>query len=436
MPRPLSRSLRAWFGWLMAALLCGSLAVWWATSETLPGEIVIGTAVRGGLYDAEGRAIAEAITASGVTRASVRETEGSADTAARLRDGAIDAGIMQLGAVPLDGLAIVTPLHRDVVHVLVASGLVEDGSVRGVGDLAGRRVLVGLPGSGMVRTADDVLAHYGLTGRVDAVPRHFTDLLGPDADCDAAIVTTGVENADLARVLATGRYALLPLDADAIAMTRRHFESYVIPRGLWHPRPAADVPTVAVAAVVVVRADAPGDLVRALLAAVFEGRLGDRLGTVFARDRAREFAVGRLHPVTRQYYDPFGQYGLLHTVLEGLVAGKELLFAVGAGVYLLWDRWRRLRERETAAAVQAQKDRLDVYLERTLLIEREQMDVADPARLQAMLDEVTNIKLEALDRLTHEELRGDGTFSIFLTQCANLISKIQLKILEQSRKDL
>ncbi|MEM1062528.1 MAG: hypothetical protein AAGJ97_09415, partial [Planctomycetota bacterium] len=54
----------------------------------------------------------------------------------------------------------------------------------------------------------------------------------------------------------------------------------------------------------------------------------------------------------------------------------------------------------------------------------------------AMLDEVTNIKLEALDRLTHEELCGDGTFSIFLTQCANLISKIQLKILEQSRKDL
>jgi len=44
------------------------------------------------------------------------------------------------------------------------------------------------------------------------------------------------------------------------------------------------------------------------------------------------------------------------------------------------------------------------------------------------LDKVTRIKLQALDELTHEALRGDRIFLIFLTQCANLITKIQAKI--------
>ena len=54
--------------------------------------------------------------------------------------------------------------------------------------------------------------------------------------------------------------------------------------------------------------------------------------------------------------------------------------------------------------------------------------------LQDFLDKVTEIKLAALTQLTHEELRSDQAFSIFLLQCANLISKIQLKILNCSSK--
>ena len=56
------------------------------------------------------------------------------------------------------------------------------------------------------------------------------------------------------------------------------------------------------------------------------------------------------------------------------------------------------------------------------------MDTTDPETLERFLDEITKIKLQALEELTHEDLRGDRTFSIFLMQCANLISKIQLKI--------
>ena len=64
----------------------------------------------------------------------------------------------------------------------------------------------------------------------------------------------------------------------------------------------------------------------------------------------------------------------------------------------------------------------------TVRIERAQMESHDQTELEKFLDEVTRIKLEALDELTHEDLRGDRMFQIFLMQCANLISKIQAKM--------
>ena len=76
-----------------------------------------------------------------------------------------------------------------------------------------------------------------------------------------------------------------------------------------------------------------------------------------------------------------------------------------------------------------QKERLDAFLDQTLRIERDQMGTDDADVLQRLLDEVTTIKLDALQEFTDEELRGDQSFSIFLMQCANLINKIQIKIM-------
>jgi hypothetical protein len=55
---------------------------------------------------------------------------------------------------------------------------------------------------------------------------------------------------------------------------------------------------------------------------------------------------------------------------------------------------------------------------------------ADVDELQEDLDKVTAIKLEALQELTEAEMRCDLAFSIFLDQCASLINKTQLKILD------
>ncbi|MCH7995649.1 MAG: hypothetical protein IIB57_14560 [Planctomycetes bacterium] len=74
------------------------------------------------------------------------------------------------------------------------------------------------------------------------------------------------------------------------------------------------------------------------------------------------------------------------------------------------------------------KERLDDLLADTTRIERAQMDTVDTRELKNYLDEVTRIKLTALDELTHEDLRSDRMFLIFLMQCGNVINKIQAKI--------
>ena len=106
----------------------------------------------------------------------------------------------------------------------------------------------------------------------------------------------------------------------------------------------------------------------------------------------------------------------------------RLLVGFAAIGYLLWDKARSRRQRDRAVQLQAQKDYLDTYLERTMAIERRMIDARDEAELQRCLEEVMEIKLGALQELTHEDLRGDRMFSIFLAQCADVSGRLRIRL--------
>jgi len=61
-------------------------------------------------------------------------------------------------------------------------------------------------------------------------------------------------------------------------------------------------------------------------------------------------------------------------------------------------------------------------------IERQYASADAMSDLQGMLRQVMQIKIQALEELTHEQLRGDRVFLIFMTQCSNLIDSIQSKM--------
>lgn len=428
-----SVTVRVWMAWAMAGVLVLSLAFWYFARDRLPPEIRIATGAPGGLYYQCAGRLGEALTRHTGRPVKLVETKGSAENAELLASGGADIAFLQSGAVPMDGLRVLAPMYLEPLHVIVR---VKDGAepfIASLRDLRGRAVAIGPEGSGMRESAKALLAHYRVP--LDSLTKteaYFTELAS-DPQLEAAIVTTGLLNPDLQVLLDSGRFVLLPVhDAQAIALRHAYLSAAEIPRGFFCEGPAVPaepVPTVATTAVLAVKENASHLLAREVLAARFESALAAEFPTILPKQEAAAWNTYPLHPAAHDYHQPYEGIGLLANFMESIAAIKELLFAFGAGLYLLWDRWRRLKEREAQAALQKAKEHLDNFLKETIRIERAQMNETGVAQLEGYLGEITRIKLQALDELTHEDLRGDRLFTIFLTQCANVIRKIQTKLL-------
>ena len=153
-----------------------------------------------------------------------------------------------------------------------------------------------------------------------------------------------------------------------------------------------------------------------------------QLSQLMTAAEARQWVKLPLHRVTQTYFEPYKGLVLLKDFMESIVATKDLVFTLGAGIYVLWLWRRKVVKRRTEAELAVHMRRLNALLDETVRIESEQMKTDDPKKLREYLDEVTRVKLRALDELTDEDLRGDQMFAIFLTQCSNLSRKLQLKV--------
>ena len=419
------RGALAWGVLLISVCLLG----WWVLSrDQMPERIILMTGVEGGLYHQFGSELKPIFEARTGRKLQVVSSEGSAENRAGLDSGAAHFAIVQSGAVELDGVALLSALYPEVVHVLVR----KDGAINTVGDLSGAKIILGPDHSGMRRSAQEILNYYELTADiVEQKDRYFTALL-EEPEIDGAIVTTGIFNPDLGRVLNSGEFKILPVDVGAaLQMRNRYFHKYQLPKGVYGVKqttPPVDVPTVATTALLVGGGELPKQLVEELLGAIFEGGLHYRFPTLFKKKDVIAHLPGPLVREADLFFNPADRLGYLANVMESAAAFKELAIALIAGLYLLWGRFKRFEQQERARTIQEEKDELDALLIETLEIEEAQVHVSDVGKLNEMLDEVTRIKLKALTQLTHEDLRGDRVFLIFITQCANLINKIQAKM--------
>jgi len=415
----------------LLALAVSSICAWVVTREALPGHVRFASAETGGLYHRVLTQLSSELGRREGCRTELQATPGSVANLELLRAGAIDIAILQATSVADDDIAVIAPLYEELVHVIVRRG----SGLTSVREFAGRRILLGREGSGMRTSAFALLAHYRIDPtHVAANEGYFTDLL-TDPSLDGAIVTTGIDNPDLERLLATNEFKLLAVDdAQAISLRNPLFHPRSAPRGLYNegpPLPSDDLLTIATTALLVARADAGAPLVRAAASALYETKSLQGVPlTIEPADAAAQSPLP-LHPATQALLNPYEGLETLVGLLDAVSGIKELLVGIAALGYLAWDQRRRLRARARATVVHEQKERLDAFLERTVAIERAQMHTTEIAALHDFLDQVTLIKLEALEELTHEDLRADQMFSIFLMQCANLIRKIQSKILAQ-----
>jgi TRAP transporter TAXI family solute receptor len=420
-----SEHIRKYSAWIIPVLAFTLVATWMLTRDTLPGTIRLASAKEGGLYYRFAMEFAPMLQTRSGKKVEVLKTNGTIENMALLKSGDAHIALLQSSAVESQGLSAIAPLYNDVVHVVVR----KQSGINAMGDLAGHGVSLGPRGSGMRRTAELILAHYQLKPEDMTQTENYFMAMHSNTNIDAAIITTGVTNPDLGNLLLNGQFELLPIyDARALHTKHPFFTPSDIPRGMYAPGvPSQPIPTVACMAFMAVKADASPLLVTAALDALYEDYQPAGYPPTIPLNKVEDSFSIPLHPAALSYRDPHRGLELFGRFVEWLAALKELLFALAAGVYLLWSRWRKLKQKEEAEAYAQQRKALDALMDETIKIERDHMNTTDPDILRKYLDEVTHIKLRALDQLTDNRLRGDRQFSIFLMQCSNLIRKMQEK---------
>jgi uncharacterized protein len=425
----MSRSSYLITGFAAVTVLVVCVSIWYTSRQRLPPEIRIAAGQSGGLYHTFAQDFAERLHQRTGRRVSVIETTGSGANVELLRAGGAELALIQPTSLTPEGIAGVAPLFPELLHFLVRKGC----NIRSPADLAGRRVGLGMPGSGTRQNAHVLLPHYGVSPEG---LREVDDPFGAltiSGEVDAALVTTGWMNPTLEKVLRNGSVELIEL-ADTEGLAARHpwLVPATIPRGLFSgnpPIPPNPVRTVGVTALLTVRAGTTDELVNETLATLYETDLRASYPLLLTAKVARNYDSAVMHPATVAYHDPAARFNRLSKVMELASKSKEVLVGVAAFAVLVWGWVRRRRELRAEAQDLAQKQKLDEFISRTLTVEMDQMDVADPEQLRVFLRRVTLIKQEALQELTSEKVRGDQLFAIFLSQCASLSEKIQMRMM-------
>jgi TRAP transporter TAXI family solute receptor len=412
---------------LAVLIVCG--LSWYNSRETLPKEIRIAAGKPNGLYHTFAEHLAKRLRERTGTRVRVIETDGSEENIALLRDGGAELAFLQAVSSTPEGIAGIAPLFPEPLHLLVR----KNRGIRSLSDLAGPLVTLGPRGSGARQNAYTVLNHYQVPLDSLCDSEEYFGALGTNPKLDAALFTTGWMNPTLEDLLKSGNFEFVGI-TDVEGLVARHpwFTATAIPRGLYPgkpPVPAATVPTVAVTALLVGRTDASDRLVHETLAALYETDVRTSFPTALSAKAARNYEATPMHPAVAHYHDPSATLNRVAKNLELVGKSKEALLGVVTLSLVVWGWARRRRERAAEAADNVQKQKLEVFIGQTLEVELQQMEVSDPEELRPFLRRITRIKQDALRELTSEKVRGDQLFAIFLSQCAALSEKIQMRML-------
>jgi TRAP transporter TAXI family solute receptor len=419
---------------LVVLVVC--VVAWYTSRETLPPEVRVAAGKKDGLYDTFAQQFAKHLQKRTGRPVRVIETPGTEVNVGLLRDGGADLAIIQSDSLTPNDVVGIAPLFPELVHIIAR----EKGGIHSVADLKRtKNVALGSVGSGMRQNALTVLAHY------DIQPANLHDVEEPFAaldagTADAVFVTTGWMNPLLMQKLKRRDLVLVGI-ADNAGLATRHpwFTATTIPRGLYPgepPVPGESVPTVAVTALLAARADASNRLVDEALAALYETDLRASFPAALTAKAAQDYDATVMHPEAAHYHNPYAGLNRVSGVMDFFSKSKEVLVAVAALGFLLWNWARFRREKAAAAADQIQRQQLEGFIRQTLDVELEQMEVYDPEALRPFLQRVTLIKQHALRELTREKVLGDQLFAIFLAQCAALSDKILMRMMYRRFSDV
>jgi TRAP transporter TAXI family solute receptor len=261
-------------GLAMAAVLLLALSA--CTSGFGPLRLRIAAGNRGGVYDTLAQTLATAWQADlDIDRPQVLQTPGSPDNVDRLLAG--DAEVAFVAADVAANryqddprLAALARIHDDYLHIVVRT----DSDIRTVHQLAGRRIAIGSPSSGVEYIAKQLLKAVGLDGKVTTSKRPLAESVEAllRGDVDAFIWSGGLPTPTLAGYNHKKVLRLLDI-ADVMPAMQALNEVYgtaSIPASTYQQR--GPVTTLLVPNFLVVLKSMPDDVAEALVRGLFDAR--------------------------------------------------------------------------------------------------------------------------------------------------------------------
>lgn len=381
-------------------------AFFWVREQTRTYHLVLASGSRTGEYYAFSQAFATVVARNHPTISiDVLETNGSVQNMDLLKSGTAQMALVQSDTPVQPPVRAVAMLFPEMFHLLARV----DANISSVVDLRDKRVALMPQNSGSYALFWPLVHHYGLT------PADLTPLPMPTAQAHAAlergevdalfqVITLG--NPAIADLLQTPSIRLLPIEqVDALRLSLPYLKAQVIPQGTYNggqPIPAADLPVVAVNALLVAHEDLPPKVVTALTRTLHQNR--NELVALYPRaamirlDTSGDLGLP-LHPGAEAFYRQ-GEPEFLVKYAEPI---GLLLSVVVLSLSSLW----QLR----AWLLGNQKNRADTYnLEiLTLIDEIEQaQSLDDLAALRATLFDILKRVVTDLDvdRITSESFES------------------------------
>lgn len=285
-------------------------------------SINIGTGGAAGTYHPIGTAMAEILTQEIYgTEANAQNTGASVVNLKMLGDGTLDLATVQNDIAyyaangtemfkdeKVEGLKGIAALYPETCQFVT----LRSSDITSIADLKGKRVAVGVVGSGVEANARQILAAYGVT--YDDIDEQFLSFAQgaralKDGSVDAAILTAGYPTASVQDVVAQNPIRLLPVEeeiADELIAQYPFYTKTVIPAGTYAGFDE-DVPSVSVMAMLAagptVNAELGYKITKAIFSHLDRLQSAHAVGKQITRETVKDGMSLPMHEGAEKYFN-------------------------------------------------------------------------------------------------------------------------------------
>ncbi|WP_312479317.1 TAXI family TRAP transporter solute-binding subunit [Stutzerimonas nitrititolerans] len=313
---------------LLGCALAGSLAA--TTTVAQERFVTIGTGGQTGVYYTAGQSVCRLLNRAEVQPAikcNAPSTAGSVTNIVSLHNGEYELGFIQSDHQhkalqglapfdkdgPIDELRAVFSLQTEILTVVARA----DSGIETVDDLKGKRVNIGVPGSGSRDTFDEVMkakgwsnADFALAGELK--PAEMASALG-DNNLDAITYVVGHPSGAIQEALTNVEARLIPVsgaEIEKLLQSASYYTAAEIPAGLY-PGVDSAVPSIGGKAVLAATTKTDPEIVYQLVKAVFDNlerfkRLHPAFADLEAKDMIRVGLTAPLHEGAERFYKEKG----------------------------------------------------------------------------------------------------------------------------------